>query len=171
MQRTYPSFPVLLAATITNAVTNTYKWFSKNIPVSILLILLFGYTAFSKVDFFTGKHIIDVTQFKFDMAKSPVLQHHINILGYLIPAVELLICFLLVFNRTKLIGYYSSLLLLCMFTGYITYMFAHYPVLPCTCGGIVATLSWKNHLLLNVFFILITVNAIYLTHKRKKELH
>lgn len=169
MQNTFASFPVNAIMYAARTITGLCSWFNKNIPVSYLLILLFGYTAFSKVEFFTAKHILDVEQFKAAMFKSPVLQRHVNELGYIIPATEIIICFLLLFNKTKIFGYYASLLLLCSFTGYIIYMFLSFPVLPCTCGGIISSLSWKNHFLLNIAFILLTLRAIYFTHKRKKQ--
>jgi len=148
-------------------ITGIYNWVTKNIPVYYLIILLFGYTAFSKLDFFTNGKFIDVKHFQDAMFKSPVLQNHVGILGYLIPLTELAICVLLAIRKTKLIGYYASLLLLCSFTGYIIYMFTVFPVLPCTCGGVVSTLSWSNHLILNTSFILFTAHSIYLLHKRR----
>jgi hypothetical protein len=168
MEKSYSTAPVNVIMLFARGVAGIYNWFNKNMPVSYLLILLFGYTAFSKVEFFTDKHILDVERFKAAMLKSPVLQHHVNQLGYIIPATEIVICLLLLFNRTKLLGYYASFALLSMFTGYIVYMFTHYPVLPCTCGGVISTLSWKNHLLLNIGFALLTLRAIYLTHTRKR---
>lgn len=153
-----------------NTLTNTRKWLTKNISVSWLLILLFAYTAFSKAQLFTSKAIIDVSQFRDDMFKSPVLQNHVQVLGYLIPGIEFIICIMLLIKATKLVGYYLSLLLLCTFAGYIIFMMNVYPALPCTCGGIIEELSWHGHLLLNIFFILITTRAIVLTHKQKKQL-
>ena len=172
MQNTYPAkFTIRFASIIVNTLTNIYNWFTRNISASWLLILLFAYTAFSKAQLFKGNKIIDVSQFKDAMLKSPLLQHHVNVLAYTVPSVELVICLLLLFKPTKLIGYYASLALLCLFTGYIVYMFIWAPALPCTCGGVIAELSWHQHLALNVAFIIITTNAIVLTHKRKKELH
>lgn len=168
MQQSYPS-STYQTMYIVRAIANTYNWLTKNIRVHYLIILLFGYTAFSKVEFFTANHTIDVSSFRTAMFKSPAIRPYVDQLKYIIPAAEFLICLLLLFNKTKLIGYYASLLLFAMFTGYIVYMFTHYPILPCTCGGVITKLSWKNHLLLNIGFILFTANAIYLMHKRPKQ--
>jgi hypothetical protein len=91
-------------------------------------------------------------------------------LAYIIPITEMLACLLLLFNKTKKAGYYFSLLLLTLFTGYIVYILKVYPHnLPCVCGGVISLMSWKQHLLFNFFFVLITVRAIYLMHKQQPE--
>jgi hypothetical protein len=163
-----PSAATITAPLLKKFTVTLYNWFIKSIPVYILLIILFAYTAFSKMDFFTNGKLIDVSHFQAAMMKSPVLQHHLNALGYTIPLTEIAICLLLLFQKTRLAGYYASLLLLCSFTGYIIYMFLTYPVLPCTCGGVISLLSWKQHLIFNIFFILLTIGAIIQTHKQPR---
>lgn len=149
---------------------------SQYIKVSHLLIFLFAYTAVSKLNPFTytspftwdNFKFIDVTAFRDTMFKSPVLRPYVTELSYAIPVAELLVCLLLLFNKTKTAGYYASLLLLTLFTGYIVYILVkHGSMLPCSCGGVVSQLSWQQHLFFNAFFILITIRALYVTHKQK----
>ncbi|NII26833.1 hypothetical protein HB364_17215 [Pseudoflavitalea sp. X16] len=149
---------------------------SKYIKVRHLLIFLFAYTAFSKLNPitytppFTWEEVklIDVTAFRDAMFKSPVLRPYVTELAYIIPVAEILICLLLLFDKTKTAGYYASLLLLTLFTGYIIYILVKYgSMLPCSCGGVITQLSWKQHLFLNAFFLLITIRALYITHKQQ----
>ena len=150
----------------------------KYIKANYLLIFLFAYTAISKLNPFSyttpftweNFKLINVTAFQGTMAKSPVLRPYVTELSYAIPIAEILVCLLLLFNKTKTAGYYLSLLLLSLFTGYIIYILQKYgTMLPCSCGGVVSLLSWKQHLLFNIFFILITVRAIYITYKPKQS--
>lgn len=149
---------------------------SQYIKASHLLIFLFAYTAVSKLNPFTytapftwdNFKLIDVTAFRDTMFKSPVLRPYVTELSYAIPVAELFVCLLLLFNKTKTAGYYASLLLLALFTGYIVYILVrHGSMLPCSCGGVVSLLSWKQHLFFNAFFIFITLRALYVTHKQK----
>ena len=152
------------ARSYTNLIfTALYKQVTRHIKISHLIIFLFAYTATSK--------LTAVTAFKEAMFKSPVLHSYINVLAYAIPISEIIVCFLLLFNKTKKAGYYFSLFLFVAFTGYVIYILKAYPHnLPCVCGGVISLLSWKQHLLFNFFFTAITARAIYLSrgHQAKK---
>jgi hypothetical protein len=56
-----------------------------------------------------------------------------------------------------------------LFTAYIIGLFSIDKELPCSCGGIIALLSWKQHLVFNSVFILLNALAIRLQKKEKKE--
>jgi len=155
-----------------------YTRTTKYIKISHLLIFLFGYTAISKLNLFSYSipftwekfKLIDTTSFRDAMLKSAVLRPYVNELSYIIPISEIVICLLLIFTRTKKAGYYLSLLALVLFTVYIIYILVAYTNnLPCACGGVISLLSWKQHLLFNIFFILITIRAIYLTNKQQQS--
>jgi hypothetical protein len=140
--------PVNLLTAINNAI-------SRQIKISYLLIFLFAYTAVSK--------LADVEIFKGAMAKSPVLRPYAHELAYIIPISELIACLLLLFPLTKKWGYYLSLALLTVFTGYIIFILSVYSTdLPCTCGGVISRLTWTQHLLLNSVFMLLSVKALRL---------
>jgi len=151
------------ARSYTNLIfTALYKQVTRHIKISHLIIFLFAYTATSK--------LTAVTAFKEAMFKSPVLHSYINVLAYAIPISEIIVCFLLLFNKTKKAGYYFSLFLFIAFTGYIIYILKAYPHnLPCVCGGVISLMSWKQHLLFNFFFIAITARAIYLSRGQQTK--
>jgi putative oxidoreductase len=114
-----------------------------------LLILLFVYTAISK--------LADIHTFEQKLTLFPVLKYMNVFTAWLIPTLELAIASLLFFPKTRLFGLYSTLILLSIFTIYLVLMLvfgdSH---LPCTCGGVIRKLTWKQHLFFNLFFILIT---------------
>jgi hypothetical protein len=154
-----------------------YEWTTTNIKINYLLIFLFAYTAFSKLSLFSYSapfswnefRLINLTDFKEAMFKSPVLRPYIHELAYGIPVTEIIVCMLLLFSKAKKWGYYLSLILLTFFTAYIIYIlnvFAHH--LPCVCGGVISRMSWPQHLLFNLFFIAITIRAIFLMNKRQR---
>jgi hypothetical protein len=49
---------------------------------------------------------------------------------------------------------------MCIFTVYIGCMLLFAPDLPCSCGGIIRQLSWKQHLLLNLFLLVLAGIAV-----------
>lgn len=145
------------------------NWLTRHIKVSHLLIFLFAYTAFSKLQFFSNSQLIDLADFEKAMFKSPVLRPYIHELAYLIPLSEIVVCLLLLVTKTKKWGYYVSLGLLAVFTGYIIYiLFAYTHHLPCVCGGVISQMSWPVHLLFNLFFMAITIRAIFLMNKTQQ---
>jgi hypothetical protein len=151
---------------------------TQHIKINYLLIFLFAYTAVSKLSLFSyatpfswdSFKFIDVSSFEEAMFKSPVLRPYVHELAWLIPSIEIAACVLLIFRKTKIVGYYLSLLLLTLFTAYIIYILNTYPHnLPCVCGGVISLMSWNQHLIFNYFFIVITVRAIYLILRLYKK--
>jgi uncharacterized membrane protein YphA (DoxX/SURF4 family) len=112
-----------------------------------LLILLWGYAAFSKLFIYDA--------FRFQLLGHKLLMHHAALVAWLVPAVEIGIALLLIMPRTRLAGLYVSMGMLAVFTAYIAYMFMFYPHKPCSCGGIISKLSWKQHIAFNVGFMVL----------------
>lgn len=130
--------------------------------ITILNIILFLYTGIAK--------IMDYSVFKEQLADSPILSWAATPVAVLLPVLEFLIVIMLVIPRWRLKGLYSSFILMLAFTAYITAMFIVAPEMPCSCGGIIALLSWQQHLVFNGVFILLNGWAIYLQRKEKKEM-
>ena len=71
----------------------------------------------------------------------------------------------MVINTTRLIGLYLSVTLLTLFSGYVLIvLLGAFGRIPCACGGVIELLGWKGHLVFNLFFLLINIQAIRL-HK------
>lgn len=128
--------------------------------ISGVLLLLFLYTALSK--------LFDYETFRFVLKKSPLLYRFAGFIAIALPIAELLVVLLLFIPRTRLTGLYAAFFLILLFTGYLVYMIAFTPDLPCNCGGVLKLLTWKQHIFFNLFFILLSLTGILL-YKRNKN--
>jgi putative oxidoreductase len=130
-----------------------------------LLLLLFSYTAISK--------LLDYHRFVFQMklAPLPFMKMMAPFLGWLLPMMEGLLVLALFFTRYRLKGLYAAVALLLVFEIYITGMLLSGLDLPCTCGGIISKLSWKQHLVFNALFIIISIIPLVILEKQKPGIH
>src|ERR1700730_10623588 len=112
--------------------------------ISCLLIVLFVYTGLSK--------LLDYQTFKFQLGRSPYVHMIATFIASTLPAAELLIVLALLYKPTRLVVLYASFFLMTTFTGYIWLMLHFSYYLPCSCGGILQKLSWKDHLVFNGIF-------------------
>lgn len=120
--------------------------------ISILLVFVFAYTASSK--------LMDSKGFVAVLRDVPLIGRGAGVMAILLPLAELFIALLLIFERTRLFGLWSSLLLLVLFTGYLGYMILAMPHLPCSCGGVISAMTWRQHLVFNCVLIGLTVAGI-----------
>jgi len=125
--------------------------------IAALFILLFVYTAINK--------IIAYPTLKLVLKDYPLISNFYEAIAWGLPAVELVTASLLFIPRLKLAGLYASLGLMSAFTVYLGYMLIFTPKLPCTCGGMLQKLSWPQHLIFNLLFILLAASAIRLKTK------
>lgn len=129
--------------------------------ISGLLIFLWVYAAVSKLGDFQLNHSRMLNQ---------IFPNHIaGILAWAVPASELLISALLLFANTRLVGLYASLFLLISFTVYISLVMGNvFGRIPCSCGGVLEKMSWGQHLIFNMVFIVLTSTAILINVYLKK---
>jgi uncharacterized membrane protein YphA (DoxX/SURF4 family) len=131
----------------------------------VLLCLLFVYTAASK--------FLDFDKFVFQMRLAPVPLMKIlsPVLGWVVPVIEMVIAISLAvgffYPAVKTKGLYASVILLSAFEIYITIMLLSGSHLPCTCGGIISQMGWKQHLFFNGFFIIVGILSIRYLQKHK----
>jgi len=127
---------------------------------SILLILLWSSTGLSKILEFAEFKQQLITILGEDMAK-PV--------SIVIPSLELIAAMTIPFGKTGTLGLYLSLILMTTFTAYVILVITGYfgPA-PCTCGGIITALSWKQHLIVNIILLLIVLYSFFNLQKRKE---
>lgn len=86
-----------------------------------------------------------------------------------VPAIEILTVIFLILPKLELMGLYGFYFLMIMFTTYIILILNFTDFIPCSCGGVLETLGWKEHLIFNLVFILISLFAIYLNFKHLKR--
>ncbi len=127
--------------------------------IASLFILLFLYTGLSKLK--------EQTEFQVVLSKSPLLSTSSLVLSWLLPIIEIATSVLLFLPRTRKYGLVASMLLMTLFALYISYMLLFTPNLPCSCGGVLKQLNWSQHLLFNIFFLLLSILALWLSNKNK----
>jgi len=114
-----------------------------NVFICYFLLFVFVYTSFDKIRTYDS--------FINDLNKSVLIPNFLVFpTSILIIILELTISVLLLFNKTKKIGFMISGLLFILFTGYIFLMLYFSPYLPCSCGGIIGTMTWNQHLVFNI---------------------
>lgn len=119
-----------------------------------LLILLFVYAAINKW--------LDFQKFQIQVGQSPMLTIFAPVIVWLVPILEILISILLSIPVTRLTGLYASFSLMIIFSSYIVAITRFSAYTPCSCGGVIQNLSWSQHLLFNMGFVLISLAGIVL---------
>lgn len=135
----------------------------KEILISLLagfIIILFFYTGFSK--------ILDMRDFHGAMHKQPLPQWLITTLIWTLPSIEIIVAILLLIAKTRKIGFILSTILMLSFTIYVGLGIAHaFKYVPCSCGGVIRTLTWPQHFVFNVLFLGIAVIGLLLEKSQK----
>ena len=129
--------------------------------ISALLILLFVYASVSK--------IIDFDEFRLQLSKSPFITQFSTPLAWSLPVIEIIISVLLMFPAVRVFALYASLFLLTMFTSYLIMMLNFSYYIPCSCGGVLSRISWKQHVALNSVFLTLAIIGIFLNDDREKS--
>lgn len=129
--------------------------------VSFLFILLLTYAAVSK--------LIDYQKFTIQIGQSPMLTGFGGIIPWLVISVELIVSVMLAIPRLRLVGLFGAFSLMTMFTAYIFAILNFSNYIPCSCGGILERLGWNEHLLFNIFFILLALAGIIAMTYEKRE--
>lgn len=121
--------------------------------VVLFFILLFVYTATSK--------LIDFENFQVQIAQSPLLSAFATPIAYGVVFGELFIALMLCFKKSRTLGLYLFIGFMTAFTVYI-YLILHYsPFVPCSCGGILEDLGWKEHLWFNVVVTVLGIGMVF----------
>ena len=127
--------------------------------MAALLILLFLYASVSK--FLDFKRFID------EMNNQPLPNSWTPFLVWGIPFLEIAISVALLFEYTRLLALYASLVLMTLFTIYAIMILAHFfPYVPCSCGGVIRKLTWPQHLVLNLFYVALSVLGLILQRSK-----
>ncbi|WP_316811453.1 MauE/DoxX family redox-associated membrane protein [Pedobacter heparinus] len=126
-----------------------------------ILILVFFYSGLDK--------LWHLNSFGNIVSKSPLIGHYSELIMWLVPVSELVICILLFIPKFRFVGFCLSFLMMLCFTLYIGYMIAYVPQLPCNCGGITKYMNWHQHLYFNVGLTLLALWGILIETKRRMD--
>lgn len=128
--------------------------------LSLPLIILFAYTAVSKLQ--------DMEGFRKAMLNQPLPEWLADQLAWVVPLAELLAAGLLLYRPLQVWGFVLASLLMGAFTGYaLLIILEQFPFIPCSCGGMLESLSWEQHLLVNSLFLILSLSGLFLTLKQK----
>ena len=134
----------------------------KTATPSILLVLLWAYTGFDKIiRWETSRKAFHNQTFPAELAE---------ILAYAIPITELLIALLLLFSVSRWWGFLLSTLLLTVFTTYVGLIWVGaFPRVPCNCAGVLESLGWGEHFVLNLLMLALGVYGLHRTGMKKPK--
>ena|SRR5690606_12618366 len=115
-------------------------------------IILFVYAAVSK--------LTDFENFQVQVAQSPLLSAFATPIAYGVVLGELIIALMLCFTKSRVLGLYLFLGFMTAFTVYIFLILNYSPFVPCSCGGVLEKMGWREHLWFNGVVCLVTVFII-----------
>lgn len=128
--------------------------------IRFLLILLFVYAAAIK--------LLEYNKFVVQLGLSPLVPSFLHQVAWSIPAIELVTAVALLFEKTLKTGLYASLCIMSVFTLYIIGIFTVASHIPCSCGGILESLTWTDHLIFNIVFVFISASGVVLINSEGK---
>ena len=127
--------------------------------ICLSYVLLFVYAAVSKFR--------DFENFQIQIGQSPLLSAFASWIVWIVPLTELIIVVFLVLPKLRGIGLLASFSLMVMFTTYIYLILNYSSFVPCSCGGILEKMGWKEHLVFNLIFIVLAIAGSFLHYEKK----
>ncbi|MDR6919993.1 hypothetical protein J2Y40_000823 [Chryseobacterium sp. 2987] len=111
---------------------------------------------------------MDFENFQVQIAQSPLLSAYAGLVSYVVIIIELIIVAILLFDKSRIFGLYSSLGLMSAFTIYIYLILEYSEFVPCSCGGILENMGWRQHLFFNIICVFICALAIIIYEIKMK---
>ena len=128
--------------------------------IAYLYVLLFVYASVSK--------LIDFENFKVQLGQSPLLSPFAGTISLTVPVIELAIAAALLLSNYRYIGLFAGFGLMVMFTAYIYIILNYSEFVPCSCGGILEKMGWKEHLVFNIAFVALAAIAVLVYPQQHK---
>lgn len=125
--------------------------------IAILFIILWVYAAVSK--------LFDYNNFSIELGKSPLLNGFAPVVAVGIPFLEIALAIMLLIERSKFIALVLSSSLLLLFTVYLFIILNYSSYIPCSCGGILGHLGYKEHIVFNLILFALGIVSIVLYQK------
>lgn len=128
--------------------------------ISLLHVLLFVYAAVSK--------LLDFENFQVQLGQSPLVGAFAGILAWGVPLGEIAIALLLLVPASRFAGLLLGFCLMVSFSAYIYIILNFSESIPCSCGGILEKLGWKEHLWFNLSFVFLSALGLVLFNVQKQ---
>ncbi|HJT74678.1 MAG TPA: MauE/DoxX family redox-associated membrane protein [Chitinophaga sp.] len=131
------------------------------------LILLTCYFLFTSMYLYAAVSKLMLHQvFMLQMKVQPLPEVLTPVLGWGIPITEIIISLMMMTISFRKLGLYLATGLMICFTAYIVLVKMNmFDKIPCSCGGAISTFTWTQHLIFNLFFVVIGITGIYLEHR------
>lgn len=117
------------------------------------------------VTFFYGASAkgADFVKFISQMKQSPLLEpFNTTFVGIGVLAVEVAAAILLSLTKTLRAGFYLSFFVMLLFSSYLSVLYFGYKNIPCSCGGILGSMSYPGHITFNIILTLLALAGILL---------
>lgn len=126
------------------------------------LVLLFVYASLSK--------LLDFDRFRDQMYNQPFPIFISDLLKWVVPIIELFCVLLLLVKRWRMSGLYLSFVLMFLFTGYVGLVVLNFfGRIPCSCGGVLQSMSWTTHLIFNIAYMILAFIGIIVTRRANDD--
>ncbi|WP_458628666.1 MauE/DoxX family redox-associated membrane protein [Winogradskyella sp. PC D3.3] len=126
---------------------------------STLFIVLFVYAANSK--------FLEFEEFRIQLGQSPIITAYANWVALGVPLLEYIIAILFFVPRLMVLAFYASYVLMIMFTTYIYLILNFSDFVPCSCGGVLEDLTWTEHMIFNLVFVVFAVIGVLFSAKQE----
>jgi putative oxidoreductase len=127
-----------------------------------ILVLLWVYSVSTRLQ--------SLELFKAQMANQVFSEAIVPFLVYATLATQVLALILLLFSKTRLAGFSVSLMLMLLFTGYVSLvLFNAFSREPCHCISFIPGMTFTGHLFFNLFFTAIAVVGLIITLKKERR--
>ena len=130
--------------------------------ITIMLLLLWIPALLDK--------LLQFGTFQSGILKQPFSDELGYMLIYSLPILEIAIVILLVSSKYRWMGFVLSSVLMMTFTGYIAIaLMGAWDKIPCGCGSVISSMSWKQHLWFNLFFLAISLVGFIVSIKLRND--
>ncbi|RAJ80183.1 methylamine utilization protein MauE [Chitinophaga dinghuensis] len=126
--------------------------------VAYLVTALFLYTGIMKLR--------EYDVFKWVISSSPILHSVAPVVARVVPVLEIVVSLLLVVPATRKTGLYAAFIMMVGFTIYIGGLLILSSKLPCSCGGVLESMSWSQHLVFNIVVTALLGASIWMGRKK-----
>lgn len=127
--------------------------------LAALFIFLFTYTGLTK--------LLHEEQFNSVLLSSPFLSPYAVVIRWAVPLCELAVVGLFSVPHLRSWGFLGAAALLAVFSLYIGALLVTRQHLPCSCGALLSSLSWPQHLALNGLLTVLAVTGFCLAFTNK----
>lgn len=126
-----------------------------------LLILLWIYSGVSK--------LIESEETQQQILSQIFPKEISRVILWSVSIIEILAALLLSFRTTRRTGIAISVVLMGVFILYIcSVVLGLFRYTPCSCGGIIANLSWTQHLIFNICFLALALYTFFINSKERR---